>query len=632
MNKVECENDRKMTIFQSIESYRTIVETAHDLIWTLDDRGNFTFFNKRCEETSGYELSEWLGKSFSPLIYPEDLPKVQEIFLKTLQGNPQSYEVRVYDKNGNIFILSVNTVPLYENDRIIGTVSFGRDITEHKKMEESIRESEERYRNLVELSPDAIGVQIEGKIAFINTAGAKLLGAVNPEQLIGKPVLDFVHPDYRGIAGERIRRIIEERKIVPPLEEKFIKLDKTVIDVEVTAAPITYKDKPAVQVIIRDISGRKRVEEALRQSEEKYRMLIDNIQDGVFIIQDSKVQFANEAFARIVGYAMDEIIGKDIRELIAPEDLGMVADRYYRRQAGEDIPGEYEFRAMHRSGKRIIANINAGLITYGGRVATMGTVKDITERKKAEEIRLENERLVLASKAKSEFFATMSHELRTPLTSIIGFSELLKDKTIAGELNEQQDHFVDKVLANSNHLLEIIKDILDLSKIEAGKTELVIEKFQVPEAIEEAMALIKGIALELNITTKKEFEPMDIEADRRRFKQILFNLLSNAVKFSKPGGGIVTITAKKSGDMSEISVSDTGIGIKKEDIGRLFWSFEQLDSGISRKYGGTGLGLAISKKLVELHGGKITVESKYGEGSTFTFLLPLKVKRERIEL
>lgn len=246
---------------QSEERYRTIIETAHDLIWTLDNEGNFTFFNSRSEEASGYKLSELIGKSFAPLIFPEDSPKIHEVFLKTLQGNPQSYDVRVYKKDGQMFILSVNTVPLYENDKIIGTVSFGRDITEHK-----------------------------------------------------------------------------------------------------------------------------RVEEALQQSEEKYRTLIDNIQDGVFIIQDAKIQFANESFARIGGYTVEEVIGKDFQELVAPEDLKMITDRYYRRQVGEDVPKEYEFRVLHKDGvTRILINANVGLSTFRNRVALVGTVKDITERRRVEE-------------------------------------------------------------------------------------------------------------------------------------------------------------------------------------------------------------------------------------------------------
>ena len=250
------------------------------------------------------------------------------------------------------------------------------------------------------------------------------------------------------------------------------------------------------------------------------------------------------------------------------------------------------------------------------------------EHRKAEETRLQNERLIYATRAKSEFLANMSHELRTPLNAIVGFSELLKRNT-AGELNEKQEHYVDNVLISSKFLLGLINDILDLSKVEAGKMELIIEKLSVPMIINETIILLKekatnhGIILKTELDSELEF----IEADKQRLKQVLFNLLSNAVKFSKPEGGIVTITTKKDGAMAVFQVSDTGIGIKEEDMVKLFKAFEQLNSEITKNYGGTGLGLTISKKLVELHGGRIMAESKYGEGSTFTFFLPITQKR-----
>lgn len=254
-------------------------------------------------------------------------------------------------------------------------------------------------------------------------------------------------------------------------------------------------------------------------------------------------------------------------------------------------------------------------------------VVDVTEHKKAEETRLENLRLEAADKAKSEFLANMSHELRTPLNSSIGFSELLKDG-MAGELSDKQKHYVNNILASNEFLLTLINDILDLSKIEAGKIELVSAKMSVPVTIHETLSLIKEKAMKHNVLLKTEFdsELEFIEADKQRFKQVLFNLLSNAVKFSKEEGGTVTITAKKEGDMAQISVSDTGIGIKEANVSKLFQKFEQIESGISQKYGGTGLGLAITKQLVELHGGKIWAESKYGEGSSFTFTLPISEK------
>lgn len=233
-----------------------------------------------------------------------------------------------------------------------------------------------------------------------------------------------------------------------------------------------------------------------------------------------------------------------------------------------------------------------------------------------------------ANKIKSEFLSSMSHELRTPLNAIIGFSELLKQK-VAGNLNEKQEHFIDNVMKSSKHLLDLINDILDLSKIEAGKIEMSFEKLFLPGVIEETIDLIRGTALKNNITIIKEMDPqLDfIEADKQKLKQILFNLLSNAVKFNKSEGGTIKITVKKEGDIVHLSVRDTGIGIRKEDMIKLFNKFQQLDSGATRKYGGTGLGLAISKQLVELHGGRINVESKYGEGSTFSFYLPLKIKK-----
>ncbi len=260
------------------------------------------------------------------------------------------------------------------------------------------------------------------------------------------------------------------------------------------------------------------------------------------------------------------------------------------------------------------------------------SIEDITNRKQAEEElkkHLKKGCLAYEIKTKSDFLTSMSHEMRTPLNAVIGFSEILK-QGIPGKLNEKQEMYVDEILTGSKHLLNLINDILDISKIEAGSIELNIEKLSVSQAVHEGLNLVKEKAMERNVLLKVELDPglEFIEADRLRFKQILFNLLTNAVKFSKEDGGLVTVKTRKEGDMAIFSVSDTGIGIRREDMGKLFKEFKQVSSGISRKYGGTGLGLAISKKLVELHGGKIRAESKYGVGSTFTFSLPIEVKKE----
>ncbi|MBU4077041.1 MAG: HAMP domain-containing histidine kinase, partial [Euryarchaeota archaeon] len=234
-----------------------------------------------------------------------------------------------------------------------------------------------------------------------------------------------------------------------------------------------------------------------------------------------------------------------------------------------------------------------------------------------------------ANNAKSEFLTIMSHELRTPLNTIIGFSDILGAKG-AGELNDKQEHYVDNIHRSGKHLLDLIDDILDLVKVESGeKLPLRVELFSAPKAIDDTLIFVKEKAALKNIALKKETDPeIDIiVADKLRFKRILLNLLDNAIKFSKPECGTVTIAARKADGFAQFSVSDTGIGIRDEDMDKLFGLFHQIDSGISRRYGGAGVGLAITKQLVEQHGGRIWAQSKFGEGSTFIFTLPLVEKK-----
>jgi signal transduction histidine kinase len=234
-----------------------------------------------------------------------------------------------------------------------------------------------------------------------------------------------------------------------------------------------------------------------------------------------------------------------------------------------------------------------------------------------------------ASKAKTDFLANMSHELRTPLNSILGFSEILQDR-LFGEINEKQQEYVSYIHTSGKHLLNLINEILDLSKVESGKMELDPSRFPLKEALMASMIMLKEKAMRHGIKTDIDIEPdadIDIEADNRKLKQIMFNLLSNAVKFT-PDGGSVAVRARKviEGELDyiEISIEDTGIGIKKEDMEKLFQPFSQLESPYEKKYEGTGLGLALTKKLVELHGGRIWCESEYGKGSKFTLMMPVR--------
>ena len=251
-------------------------------------------------------------------------------------------------------------------------------------------------------------------------------------------------------------------------------------------------------------------------------------------------------------------------------------------------------------------------------------MRRVSLRKQAEEMRIEQERIEYARKVKNEFLTNMSHTLRTPLNSIMGFSELLRQKA-SGALNEKQEHYVNNILTSGNTLLAAIGDMLDLSNLEIGKMELAFQKIYLSEVIDETIAPLKEKAEKQKVLIKKELDPAleYINADKYVLNKVLVNLLHNAIKFSKDEGGIVTITTQKDGDMARISISDTGFGIREEDMKRLFTQFPHIDSETPRRFEGTGLGLALSKQLVELHGGKIWAKSKFDEGSTFAFLLPI---------
>lgn len=379
----------------------------------------------------------------------------------------------------------------------------------------------------------------------------------------------------------------------------------------------------ANQGLRQEILECKKIEQELRKSEEKYRSFVESTDDSIYMVDwDCNYLYVNPKHMARLGIGNYHGRGYGDCHFSTETDIfKQIVRRVYETGKAEQQEHEYRGKWFLRS----ISPLKDPEIKNVVAVTVLST--DITARKKAEEIRIENERLLISNRSKSEFIANMSHELRTPLNSIIGFSELL-NKKIGGELSKKQERYVENVLNSSKFLLNLINDILDLSKVEAGKIELIIERVSVPVVISETLTLLKERAAQNKVTLVKELDPeLDfIEADKQRVKQILFNLINNAIKFSKTEGGTVKVISKNGMGTAVISVSDTGIGIREEDLGKLFKEFEQINPEITRKYGGTGLGLAISKKLTELHGGTITVESKYGEGTTFTFKLPIEAR------
>ena len=372
------------------------------------------------------------------------------------------------------------------------------------------------------------------------------------------------------------------------------------------------------------------------------------LQDAIFnsanfssIATDAKgvIQIFNVGAERMLGYAAADVMNKitpadisDPQEVIArakalsielgtPIAPGFEALVFKASRGIEDI---YELTYIRKDGSRFpaVVSVTALRDAQNSIIGYLLIGTDNTARKQAIE-------LEYANRMKSEFLANMSHELRTPLNGIIGFTEFLIDEK-PGPLRPKQKEYLSDVLNSARHLLQLINDVLDLAKVEAGKMELHPETFSVRKAVEEVTAVIKGIAHKKHIAVGVEVSAgLDaVTLDQHKFKQVLYNLLSNAVKFSGEGGQVDIHVRRLDPHQLEVQVRDTGIGIKAEDINRLFAEFEQLESGIARRFEGTGLGLALTKKIIEFQGGHIGVESEPGKGSVFTVVLPVMTGKE----
>ncbi len=601
------------------------------------------------------------------LTYPEDLEYVQENLEKAVKDEKR-YDIdhRMLRPDGKIIWVHAQGELIKDEDgKPVTLLGTAVDITERKNAESALIESENRYRRLVEFSPDGFLIHQNGIIVFANKAALKMFCAKEYSELIGKNMIDFIHPDYKETVSKRIKLISENNVEVPILEEILLRLDGTFFYAEVVGIPSEYKGRSAVQVIYRDITERKKVENMLRESEQRLSLALEAANIGLFdwdLIND--IWYANSIFFKMLGYKPE--LTKQNRNIwntrVHPEDKQLVTNKILSIKESKEDAMEIEFRTKHADGSYrwvILVGRVIELNKDGSPKRMLGLQRDITERKVIESelrehregleklVKLRTEELDIANSVlkeevrkqkeiemmlkkslenekelnelKTRFISTTSHEFRTPLTSVLTSIELIEMFGKKWSENKVKEHY-SRIKNSVDHLTKLLDNILTISRSENGKIKFSPEKidlrFFCSELLNETgLTLVEKDSFKFNYKLESKF----IYADPSLLRFILINLLSNAKKYSKEEGHI-EFTISQSKNFIEFLVKDNGIGILKEDYKYIFEPFHRGKNSL--KIQGTGLGLSIAKRASELHGGEITFSSEPGIGTTFFVKIP----------
>lgn len=627
---IEDINKREITkeLLSTRRHLQVIIENMAEGIFELTPDGKIIYANPVAVSISGIEEEKLLGSYFTRLFQEKNLKRVSDL-VASAADSPNSI-------NGNLPVdindrqVLLNIIPIKDEDRD-SIIVILNDVSERKLVEEALDQSEEQYRKLVEISPNTILVHSEGKIQYVNPTGVKLFEASGPQEMIGRSYLDIVHPDDRAGSKERMRKMVEEGLVAPFREHRLITLDGRVINVESTGTTFKHQDKIIIQTIIHDITERKQAENALTESERRYRRLMDMMPDAVVVFADEKIVFANPAAAKILGAPEpEELMGRSFWKVVHPDYHDIGKKRIELLQKGDKVPvAEIMFTRL--DGKTVLCEATGEAISFHARQAILTVWRDITDRKKAEE---EKTRLAsqLLQAQKMEAIGTLAggiaHDFNNLLMGIQGHTSLMLMDVDSSHpsfehLNEIKNHVKSSV--------NLTKQLLGFAR--GGKYET--RTTDLNELVKNQTRMFQRTRKEITIYENYEKNLWATDIDRGQIDQVLLNLYVNAWQ-AMPGGGNLTVKTEniiidekydahfeiKPGKYVKITAADTGVGMDEITRQRIFEPFFT-----TREMGrGTGLGLASVYGIIKNHEGFINVYSELGEGTTFTVYLPASGK------
>ncbi len=631
--KIQRQEHLIATLRKSEEQFRTLLDDLPVGLYrrTPGEKGRFVTANRTIAKLLGYEsVKEFIGLKAADLYL--DLADLRNFSQRLLAEEEVSgVELRLKKRDGTP-IWGTFTARLVRNERGEAEYVDGvmEDITHRKQAEEELRESERRLASLIDLMPDAAVVIDENGVVVAWNRATEALTGVKAEDMLGKCNYEYAIPFY----GERRPILID----LVAKSEKEMERDYTDLqrfgDVLIGEAMLRCRGKDtylqgrarafrgnhgeyigAIE-ILHDYTQRKRVEQALRDSEQKLRRILETTGEGFWMIDNHAITTAvNDAMCVTLARPREEIVGRSIFDFVDAQNAAIFHEQMNRRAQGEG--GVYEVNLSRPSGSLVPCIFHATPLfgEHGERTGAFALVTDITELREAKEA------AEAASRAKSTFLANMSHEIRTPMNAILGFTQLLERDA---SLSAKQRESLNAIGRSGEHLLALINDILELSKIEAGRTTLHEVAFNLHDLIDDIAMMFRVRTREKNlqlvVDTARDL-PRVIFADVGKLRQVLINLLGNAVKFTQEGGVALRVKVKQGKDSAlrlVTEVEDTGAGIAAEDLAKVFDYFEQVGNSAAAERG-TGLGLAISREFVRLMGGDIKVSSELNKGSVFRF-------------
>jgi PAS domain S-box-containing protein len=648
---------------QSEEKYRELIENANDIIYTINLSGGFTSMNRAGERMTGYTREEALRMNIADVIQPEDADRVRARIAKNLAGvGAPDFELEIFAKGGGSVTMDISSRLIHQDGVVVGIQGIGRDITERKRVDEKLRESEEKYRSLLENIPDVTWTTDEkGNTIFIS-ANVESVYGFTPDELLSEDQqswLGRIHPDDAGQVLEGYHSLFTEKK---PYDVEFRIQRKDGVWIWLhDRARMPYEKDGVLYAdgVFSDITERKRADAERRIISEIMQGIVttSNLDELLKLTHNSirKLLSAENCFVTIYDLSTSlmnfEFWADKFDSAPEPSPLGTGFSGYVFRTGqpmllDREQTDEFVRRGeVERSGTYSASWLGVPLRTPSGTIGVMVvqnyedanayTQRDLEflsmvgdqialaiERKRGErELEQARDAALQSARLKSEFLANMSHEIRTPMNGVIGMAGLLLDT----QLDAEQTEFAETIRASGDALLTIINDILDFSKIEAGKLQFETLDFDLSNAVESTVELLAerahGKQIELASLIYSDVT-RSLRGDPGRLRQVLTNLIGNAIKFTEHGEVVVRAERDRETDSHidiRFTVTDTGIGISEAARENLFQAFTQADGSTTRKYGGTGLGLAISKQLVELMGGEIGVTSTEGKGSTFWF-------------